>query len=172
MQRADTSTARMRRKTLITWMQHAHAMEAQSLAILLSRAADCQETVSVRLRLEAHLGETQRHIERLQQALERLGSTPKPFQAGPHRLALTTNITAPFFLDPLLGTVLSDLAAEQFEVSAYTALIAVAEHAGEAEIARLCRLNRSEDEEMAEWLDAQIPIVVAERIWRVGVMSR
>jgi ferritin-like metal-binding protein YciE len=42
-----------------------------------------------------------------------------------------------------------------------TALIAAAEHAGEPEIARLCRLNRGEDEDMAEWLDAQIPIVIA-----------
>ena len=45
---------------------------------------------------------------------------------------------------------IANLAAEQFEVAAYTALIAAAEQAGESEVARLCRLNRSEDEEMAE----------------------
>lgn len=68
------------------------------------------------------------------------------------------------FSDPLVKNVIADLAAEQFEVAAYTALIAAAEHAGEAEAARLCRLNRGEDEDMAEWLDAQIPIVIAETL--------
>ena len=57
---------------------------------------------------------------------------------------------------------MANLAAEQFEVAAYTALIAAAEQAGESEVARLCRLSRSEDEEMAEWLDAQIPIECAD----------
>jgi ferritin-like metal-binding protein YciE len=53
---------------LITWVQHAQAMEAQSLAILLNRAPERGETVPVRLRLEVHLGETYLHLERLQTA--------------------------------------------------------------------------------------------------------
>ena len=51
-------------------------------------------------------------------------------------------------------------AAEQFEVASYTALIAAAEHVSEAQIARLCRLNRSDDEDMAEWLEAGIAILI------------
>jgi ferritin-like metal-binding protein YciE len=75
---------------------------------------------------------------------------------------LAKDITGRVFTDPLVKNVIAELAAEHFEVAAYTALIAAAEHAGEAEVARLCRLNRGEDEDMAEWLDAQIPIVIAE----------
>ena len=70
-------------------------------------------------------------------------------------------MTSRIFSDRLVIGAIADLAAEQFEVAAYTALIAAAEHAGEAEVARLCRLNRDEDEAMAEWLDAQISIVIA-----------
>jgi ferritin-like metal-binding protein YciE len=51
-------------------------------------------------------------------------------------------------------------AAEQFEVASYTALIAAAEHVGEVQIARLCRLNRSEDEDTADWLEARIAILI------------
>ena len=52
-------------------------------------------------------------------------------------------------------------------MAAYTALIAAAEHAGETEVARLGRLNRGEDEEMAEWLNARIEILTEESVKRL-----
>ena len=55
---------------------------------------------------------------------------------------------------------LTDYAAEQFEVAASRALVAAAEAAGESEVARLCRENLREDEEMARWLDQQTPAIV------------
>ena len=87
-------------------------------------------------------------------------------------VVLTQDITSRVFSDRLVIGAIADLAAEQFEVAAYTALIAAAEHAGETEVARLCRLNRGEDEEMAEWLDAQIPIVIARTLAHRHVVER
>jgi ferritin-like metal-binding protein YciE len=60
-----------------------------------------------------------------------------------------------------------DFAVKQFEIALYTAVIAAAEQAGEPEVARLCRLNRGEDEDMAEWLEAQIAIVIVETVGNV-----
>ena len=77
---------------------------------------------------------------------------------------LTQDIASRVFSDRLVIDAIADLVAEQFEVAAYTVLIAAAEHAGETEVARLCRLNRGEDEDMAEWLDAQIPLVIARTV--------
>jgi ferritin-like metal-binding protein YciE len=151
----------MHKRMLIGWLKDAHTMETRSLPILRRRVGDEPLAVDTRARLESHLRETEQHAERLRQALRALGSAP------PHALSssepivrVIQDITSRVFSDRLVISTIADLAAEQFEVAAYTALIAAAEHAGEPEVARLCRLNRSEDEDMAEWLDAQIPIAI------------
>jgi ferritin-like metal-binding protein YciE len=152
----------MHKRMLIAWLKDAHIMEARSLPILRRRAGCESQGLDARARRESHLRETEQHEERLRQALRVLGSTPPPALSSSQAVAvLTQDITSRVFSDRLVTSAIADLAAEQFEVAAYTALIAAAEHAGEPEIARLCRLNRGEDEDMAEWLDAQIPIVIA-----------
>jgi len=153
----------MQSETLVTLLQDAHDMEAQSRRLLRDQAADPRKTDDARRRFEAHLGDTERHVERLRYALQRLGRTPSVLVGG-GRGVTPGAVTAHFFSDPQVRTALVDFTAEQFEVAAYTALISAAECAGESEVARLCRLNRGEDEEMAEWLDAQITIVIAARM--------
>ena len=155
----------MLKPMLIAWLNDAHAMESRSLPMLRRQVTDTRRSVEMRLRLESHVRETEQHADRVVQALRALGSAPSVAPTeGEAVVVLAKGITARVFSDPLVKNVIAELAAEQFEVAAYTALIAAAEQAGEAEVARLCRLNRGEDEEMAEWLDAQIPIVIAETL--------
>ena len=152
----------MKQRMLIGWLNDAHIMEVRSLPILRRRVGDEPLAPDARARLESHLRETEQHSERLRQALRALGSAPTPVLGSSEPIVvLTQDITSRLFSDRLVISAIAALAAEQFEVAAYSALIAAAEHAGEAEVARLCRLNRGEDEDMAEWLDAQIPIVIA-----------
>jgi ferritin-like metal-binding protein YciE len=152
----------MHKRTLIAWLKDAHSMETRSLPILRRRIGDEPLGLAARARRESHVRETEQHVERLGEALRALGSAPTPGLGSSEAVViLTQDISSRVFSDRVVVGAVADLAAEQFEVAAYTALIAAAEHAGEAEVARLCRLNRGEDEDMAEWLDAQIPIVVA-----------
>ena len=151
----------MHKGMLIAWLKDAHVMETRSLPILRRCAGLELPGLDARARRESHLLETEQHVERLRQALHTLGSAPAPVVCSSEPvLVLTQGITSRVFSDRLMINAIADLAAEQFEVAAYTALIAGAEHAGEKEVARLCRLNRGEDEDMAEWLDAQISIVI------------
>lgn len=155
----------MHKRMLIACLKDAHMMETRSLAVLRTRASGEPKGLDARARRESHLRETEQHAERLGQALRALGSAPPAVLRSSEAVAvLTHDITSRVFSDRLVVSAIADLAAKQFEVAAYTALIAAAEHAGESEIARLCRLNRGEDEDMAEWLDAQIPIVIAETL--------
>ena len=152
----------MLKRMLITWLKDAHIMETRSLAILRRRVDEEPQGFDARARRESHLRETDQHAERLCQALRALGSAPPPLVSSSEAIVvLTQDITSRVFSDRLLIGAIADLAAKQLEIAVYTAMIAAAEHAGEAEVARLCRLNRGEDDDMAEWLDAQIPIVVA-----------
>jgi ferritin-like metal-binding protein YciE len=152
----------MHKRMLIAWLKNAHLMETRSLPTLRRRLGDETQGLDARRRRECHVRETEQHAERLRQALGALGSAPTPVLRSTEAVVmLTHDITSRVFSDRAVVSAIADLAAEQFEVAAYTALIAAAEHAGEAEVARLCRLNRGEDEDMAEWLDAQIPLVIA-----------
>jgi len=144
----------------VTLLLDAHDMEVQSRRLLRSQAADPRKHIEARRRFEAHLLDTERHVERIREALQYLGSAP----SGAGRVMPSGNLTGHFFSDPHVKAALTDFAAEQFEVAAYTALVSAAEYADEPEIARLCRLNRGEDGDMAEWLDGHIAIVITERM--------
>jgi ferritin-like metal-binding protein YciE len=154
----------MRRQWLIRWLQDVHEMETQLLPILRRGATDPGQRIEVRSRLAAHLLETERHIQRVNEALRTVGGAPPP-AAGAAKPELGTH-TARIFSDPVVNQALVDFAAEQCEIAAYNALITAAEHTGEVEVARLCRLNRGEDEEMADWLNAQLEILTEERLNR------
>jgi ferritin-like metal-binding protein YciE len=163
----------MHNQMLVAWLHDAHAMEARSLPILRRQAEDTRQRPEVRVRYESHVRETEQHVERVAQALRALGSEPLSVLAKSEALAnLAKDITGRLFGDPLATMVIADVAAEQFEVAAYTALIAAAEHAAAPEVARLCRLNRGEDEDMAEWLDAQIPLIVAASLEQPRTVNR
>jgi len=101
-------------------------------------------------------------MNRVGEALRLLGSGPRAVRQSGSPV-LDQIVSTPLFVDPLMRKQIVDLAAEQLEVAAYTLLIAGAEHACEPDVARLCRLNRGEDEDMAEWLEAQMPIALCHR---------
>jgi ferritin-like metal-binding protein YciE len=151
---------RMHRSTLIAWLDDAYAMEAQLLPSLCDRAVAAHAVVEVRSRLEEHIHETEGHVERLRQALTSLGSRPSKAGQKITSLGRIATSVATSNAGGAVHSAVASYAAEQFEVAAYTALIAAAEHVGEMEIARLCRLNRGEDEDMAEWLEARIAILI------------
>jgi ferritin-like metal-binding protein YciE len=155
----------MRRQRLIRWLQDVHEMETHLLPILRRDAIDPGQSVEVRSRLAAHLLETERHLQRVNQALRAVGAAPSrtASDTGPGLGAPAARI----FSDPVVNKALVDFAAEQCEIAAYNALITAAEQTGEVEVARLCRLNRGEDEEMADWLNAQLEILTEERLKRL-----
>ena len=166
--RAVLLDRRMHKHTLIEWLNGAHAMETQSLPILRAQVSDARKTADARARFQAHLRETEQHAARIQQALQNLGSAP-PLSpnAGDSVAATALGLSTRWLVAPLARLAIADFVAEQFEVATYTALIAAAERAGETQVARLCRLNRGEDEDMAEWLDAQIPIAIERALTEV-----
>ena len=149
------------RDTLIAWLNDAHAMETQLIPVLRNHADDARDIPALKQRFEQHISETERHAERVRQAIERLGTSPSTIKSTLGSLMGTVQgMSTGIFSDELVKDALADYAAEQFEVAAYKALIAGAEEIGEPEVARLCRENLREDEDMARFLDQQLPTVV------------
>lgn len=153
------------RQRLVAWLGDALAMETELLPILRDHANDAIALPEIRARIEEHVDETEQHAERLRQALGILGDGSSSLKSAV--ASIVGSIMAPgtaFFSDELVKNSLTDYAAEQFEVAAYRALTTAAEDLGEREVARLCRENLREDEEMAQWLLEQVPILVRETL--------
>ena len=151
----------MERDTLVAWLNDAHAMETELLPVLRDHARDLDHMPSSRKRIERHIAETETHLERVRTAVETLGSSVSVVKSGLASIAGSLlSVSTAVFSDEIIKNGLTDYAAEQFEVGAYTALAAAADELGEKEVARLCRENLKEDEAMAEWLRQQLPKLV------------
>ena len=152
----------MQRDQLISWLNDAHAMEQGLIPILENHATDLDgELPEAATRIRAHIDETRNHAARIEECLALLGTTPSSVKStASYVMGTAESVVTAMFNDELIKNVLMDFASEQFEVAAYTALVAAAEELGEMEVARLCEENRREDQLMAAWFERQIPIAV------------
>jgi ferritin-like metal-binding protein YciE len=62
---------------------------------------------------------------------------------------------------------LADYAAENFEVASYTALVNAAQELNDQQTALVCQQIRQEDEEMALWLQQNLPTLVRQTMQQV-----
>lgn len=62
---------------------------------------------------------------------------------------------------------LADYAAENFEIASYTALISAAQELGDQEIIRVCQQILRDEQEMASWLQQNLPTLVQQTLLQV-----
>ncbi len=113
--------------------------------------------------IQEHIETTRRHADRVKECIERLGADTSGLKAGTAKISGTLQgMSTGIAEDELVKNAISDYAAEQFEIASYRSLIAAAEELGEQETVRACQENLREDEEMAQWLEQQLPTVIQE----------
>jgi ferritin-like metal-binding protein YciE len=146
---------------LAAWLNDAYAMEQGLIAVLQNHANAARESMpEAAARIEEHIEETRTHAQRLEQCLALLGSSPSTVRAAVSTvMGSVEGASTAIFRDETVKNVLMDFGAEQFEIGCYRALVTAARVLGEEQVAELCELNLREDEEMALWLEDQIPIV-------------
>lgn len=146
---------------LIKWLNDAYAMENSLVKVLENHAKDAEGHPEVQSRIQEHMEETRRHAERVEGCIQRLGGDTSTLKAGTAKVSgILQGMSTGAAQDELVKNAISDHAAERFEVASYGALIAAAEELGDRETASACRENLREDEEMARWLERQLPTVV------------
>ena len=146
---------------LVAWLNDAYAMEQGLIPVLQNHANDMKDNPQAQQRLQQHIEETRRHGERIQQCVQRLGTTTSTAKSALATvLGSIQSVSTGMFGDEKVKNALADYSAEQFEVAAYRALIAAAREHGDQEIVRACEDNLREDEAMARWLDQQLPSIV------------
>jgi ferritin-like metal-binding protein YciE len=152
---------------LVDWLRDAYAMEKQAETMLKAQAGRLENYPLMRGRIEQHLEETLSQQRLLEQCLERLGSSPSAMKD------LTARMSA--FMQGAGGMAVSDEVVkggmagyvfEHVEIAAYTALIAAADAAGDAETRRVCQQILPQEIEMARWLLDHLPDTVTTFVTR------
>jgi ferritin-like metal-binding protein YciE len=116
----------------------------------------------LRERIEQHVGETERQIERLEKAFEAIGEKAKGERCEAaiglreeHDSFKTEEKPSKELLEAFdLG---SGLRVEHYEIAAYRSAIAVANALGETECASILKQSLAEEEEMANFLEKSAP---------------
>jgi ferritin-like metal-binding protein YciE len=155
---------------LLAWLNDAYAMELAQIPILKNHAKDAADYPRIRDKDLEHLEQTRRHAELVRGCIERLGARPSGTKSAVGRMsgAMNSIVTEPFE-DELVKNFLADYAAEHLEIASYQALIAAAQEAGDHETVRVCKAILGEEEEMARWLEKNLPMAVRETFaneWR------
>ncbi len=151
------------KETLISWLNDAFAMEKGLVQVLENHASDVKDRPEMYRKIAEHLEKTKLHAERVRDCVERLGGSTSSVKTAMGTVSGfihgRTTGAAP---DELVKNALGDYAAEHMEIACYKALIVAARALGEAEVARVCEDILRDEEDMARWLDQQLPTIVQE----------
>jgi len=160
------------RKQLVAWLNEAHAMERCLVRVLEDHVKDANDFPEIQICLAQHVEETKGHASKLEQCLRILGESPSKSNGvtGSVTDALRTKTTC-IFRDEIVKNLLSDYATEHMEIGSYIALTIAAEELGQFEIVDLCQEILEEEQEMAEWLEEQLPHVTRQALHREGPLT-
>jgi ferritin-like metal-binding protein YciE len=150
-------------ETMIAWLNDAHAMENNLIKVLENHARDAKNHPQIQAKIEEHLEQTRRHADLVKGCVERLGGHTSAIKSGLGTvMGAVQGISTGPAQDELVKNALADYASEHFEIASYTALIAGAQALGDQEIARVCQQILRDEQDMARWLEQQLPIITQE----------
>jgi ferritin-like metal-binding protein YciE len=146
---------------LSDWLRDAHAMEEQAETMLKAMAGRLENYPELKVRIEQHVTETQNQARLLTQCIERRGdSTSTVKDLAGKTMASAQGFAGMFATDEVVKGGMASYAFEHFEIAAYRALIQAAETAGDPETKGVCEQILAEEQEMADWLEENLPAVV------------
>lgn len=148
------------KEMLLSWLNDAYAME-NSIAQTLERQADhFSEMPEAQAKILAHKDMTEKQAERVKECIEELdGSISNAKSMMSDVMGAMQGMSTSMADDKMVKDVLAQFATEHFEIACYTSLKAGAQEMGQEKIVQVCEQILKEEEEMAAWVEMQIPVV-------------
>jgi ferritin-like metal-binding protein YciE len=151
------------RETLIGWLNDAYAMEKGLVQVLENHANDAKDHPEAYRKITEHLEKTRMHAERVHECVARLGGSTSAVKTAMGSISgFFQGRSTGASPDEMVKNALADYAAEHFEIACYRALIVGARALGENQVVQVCEQILRDEEEMASWLEKQLPMVVQE----------
>lgn len=157
---------------LLAWLNDAYALEKAQIPILENHADDAASQPHVRAKDLEHLAQTKQHVKMVRRCIRLLGRKPSKAKTAIGRIsgAINSFSTEPFD-DEVVRNFIADFAAENLEIASYYAIIVAAHDAGHDEIARICEEILDDEEEMVEWLRANLPRAVRDTLSELDILD-
>lgn len=153
---------------LLAWLNDAYGMENTLIQTLQNHARDAKNYPQMQVKLDQHLAQTRRHAEMVKSCIERLGGRTNPLKTSLGvAMGKVQGLSTGAAADEVVKDGLADFAAENFEIASYTALIAAAEQLGDRETVATCNQILREEQEMARWLEQNLPATTRETVNRL-----
>lgn len=159
------------RESFVAWLRDAHAMESSTIDNLQHQVDQLEHYPALQTRFRQHREESIRQRARIEDCLGRLGED-KASGVKETVTKLVGNVQAwvtGMSADEVVKQVIGATAFEHFEIANYRSLIAAAEHCAEMGIATTLGESLREEEEMARWLEQQVPEITREFLQRKAV---
>jgi ferritin-like metal-binding protein YciE len=144
--------------TLVTWLNDAYAME-QSMVETLERQVDhMKDMPDAKNKIQQHIELTKDQAQRVKGCIEQLGGKVSHTKSAlGNMMGSIQGMTPGAAKDRALKDALMDFAAENFEIASYKSLAEAARDCGHPEIATTCEGIMREEEQMAQWVNQQVP---------------
>ncbi len=155
---------------LLSWLRDAHAMEKSAESILEKQVKSLDDYPQMKNKINEHLQTTRNQAKRIEGCIEQLGGdTSKVKELVGKFTGAMQAFGAAGADDEVVKAGISDYSFECMEIASYRSLIAAAEAYGEPEIKQVCQDILAEEEEMANWLENNIPDVTRNYLSKKGV---
>ncbi len=142
----------------VNGLTNAHALEAQAVQLLSRQVERLENYPAMAERMRQHIEESRNQQARLQQILERQGTSPSTFKdAVTGFMGNMAAIGHTLAQDEVIKNSFANYAFEHFEIASYKALLEMADAAGDAEAPSLLRQSLDEEHRMAQWIDQHLP---------------
>jgi ferritin-like metal-binding protein YciE len=162
-----TSSTQETRSVFVTGLRNAHALETEAEQIIKRQLERLDDYPQMAEMLRAHLQETERQKERLDQILGSMSESTSTLKEG--AMSLMGNMAAMAHMpadDEVLKNTFADLAFENYEIAAYKSLITMAEACGASNATGLLRQSLQEEQRMARWIDDHVEEITRQYIAR------
>jgi ferritin-like metal-binding protein YciE len=153
------------RNTLATWLKDAYAMEQGIVEILERQLGQMDDMPDAKEKVFQHLELTKTQAERVRACVERLGDDVSHVKSGlANFLGAVQGMSTWMAEDKIVKNALANYAIEHFEIASYMANAAAARELGYEDIASVCETIIMEEQDMADWLEMQLPMVTRQHL--------
>jgi ferritin-like metal-binding protein YciE len=151
----------------LQWLRDAHAMEEQAEQMLSGTASRIKNYPELKAQLERHLDETRRHADMVRRCIERHGTGTSAVKDTAAKLVAVGQVLTGLVVgDEIVKASLVTYTFEHMEIGSYRILIATAEVLGDTETKQICEQILKEEENMARWLEENLPTVTKQYLDR------
>ena len=144
--------------TLVTWLNDAYAMEQIMVETLERQVGHMKDMPDAQTKIRQHIELSKDQAQRVKGCIEQLGGKVSHTKSALGNMMGSIQGMAPGAAkDKALKDALIDFAAENFEIASYRSLAEAARDCGHPEIASTCEGILHEEEQMAQWVNQQLP---------------